>query len=116
MCRNEKMKKIVLTLVAIAMVACLAKTENARVFIRKLIALGFLKKLVFSLFGLLMSVGVCAQRDGGSLAAATTYPFKSGINGLWKYSSSANIYYIVGVNYCASNANTTYEQMGIFNA
>lgn len=96
------------------MIACLAKIENARFFIRKLITLNFLIKIVFSLLVLLMSADVYAQRDGGSLAATTTYAFESAINGLWQYNSSANVYYIVGINYCASPANTTYEQMGIF--
>lgn len=49
--------------------------------------------------------------DGG---ASTTYSFGSDIGGLWQYNSSADVYYIVGLIYCSSPADDTYEQMGIY--
>jgi len=52
--------------------------------------------------------------DGSSSGASTTYAFETAINGKWQYNSSANVYYIVGLYYCSSPADTTYEQMGIF--
>lgn len=77
-----------------------------------------MKKLVFNLVLLFMSAGVFAQPDGGgdgsSSGASTTYDFETVINGLWQYNSSANVYYIVGLYYCSTPSDKTYEQMGIF--
>ena len=62
-----------------------------------------------------MSAGVFAQTGvAGSSASSTTYDFETLINGKWQYNSSANVYYIVGLYYCASPADKTYEQMGIY--
>ncbi len=49
-----------------------------------------------------------------SSGATTTYNYETAINGLWKYDSSADVYYIVGLFYCSDPADDTYEQMGIF--
>ncbi|MEI8202738.1 MAG: T9SS type A sorting domain-containing protein [Bacteroidota bacterium] len=73
-----------------------------------------MKKLAIILLVLLMSTAVYAQTGSKSSAKSFTSAFETPINGLWQYNSSANVYYIVGINYCASPANTTYEQMGIF--
>lgn len=61
-----------------------------------------------------MSVSVYAQPGGNPPGASTTYAFETAINGKWQYNSSANVYYIVGLYYCSSPADTSYEQMGIF--
>ena len=79
-----------------------------------------MKKSAFIVGVLLVAVGVFAQPGGGSTpgggtsGASTTYPFKSDINSKWKYNSTSNVYYIVGVVYCSTPAASTYEQMGIF--
>lgn len=56
------------------------------------------------------------RRDIGPLVSgsSTTYAFKSAVNGLWQYNSSANVYYIVGLIYCSAPADASYEQMGLF--
>ena len=46
--------------------------------------------------------------------SSTTYAFETAINAKWQYNSSAGVYYIVGLYYCKSPADATYEQMGIF--
>ncbi len=51
---------------------------------------------------------------GGTSGAATTIAFKSVINAKWLYNSTSNVYYMVGVIYCSTPAEVTYEQMGIF--
>jgi len=51
---------------------------------------------------------------GGTSGAAVTIDFKTAINGKWKYNATSNVYYMVGVYYCATPAANTYEQMGIF--
>jgi hypothetical protein len=71
-----------------------------------------MKKLTLILGVLLMLAGVCAL-SGGSITDRT-YGFETPINALWQYNSSSNVYYVVGLVYCASPANQTYEQMGIF--
>jgi hypothetical protein len=43
-----------------------------------------------------------------------TYSYETAINAKWQYNSSADVYYIVGLYYCSSPADNTYEQMGIF--
>ncbi len=76
-----------------------------------------MKKLLFHLLLLVLSASLYAQPPGGggtTSGAATTYAFKSAINGKWKYNSTSNVYYIVGVYYCSTPAAPTYEQMGIF--
>jgi hypothetical protein len=75
-----------------------------------------MRKLVFNLVLVLMSAIAYAQPPGGggTSGATTTIDFKTAINGKWKYNSTANVYYIVGVYYCATPAANTYEQMGIF--
>ncbi len=55
-----------------------------------------------------------AQPGGGSSGASTTYSFGTDISGLWEYNSSADVYYIVGIIYCTSPAEQSYEQMGIY--
>jgi hypothetical protein len=72
-----------------------------------------MKKLAFNLIVLLMYTGVYAQ-SGGSSGASTTYVFETAINDKWQYNSSSDVYYIVGLYYCSSPADETYEQMGIF--
>jgi len=82
-----------------------------------------MKKIVFFFAVFFTIVGVYAQPGGGggipgggtsTSGAATTYPFKTSIKDKWKYNSTANVYYIVGIYYCATPAASTYEQMGIF--
>jgi len=81
-----------------------------------------MKKLVFSLAVLFISAAVYAQPPGGgggpggttTSGAATTIAFKTAINGKWKFNSTSNVYYMVGVYYCGTPAAATYEQMGIF--
>jgi len=68
-------------------------------------------KLHLFLFSALIA-GVISFANAQS--GVKTYSFEAAINGKWQYNSSANVYYIVGVYYCSSPANTTYEQMGIF--
>jgi hypothetical protein len=70
-----------------------------------------MKTLVTVIFIFLISVSLCAQ---GANETYRTYNFETPINNLWQYNSSSNVYYIVGLVYCASPANQTYEQMGIF--
>jgi hypothetical protein len=73
-----------------------------------------MKKVVIIVVLFLTATGVYAQPGGGTSGAATTYPFKTSIKDKWKYNSTANVYYIVGIYYCATPAAATYEQMGIF--
>lgn len=46
--------------------------------------------------------------------SSSTISFESAINGKWKYDSSSDVYYIVGLYYCSKPADSSYEQMGIF--
>ncbi len=76
-----------------------------------------MRKLVFSLMLLLVVSAVSYAQPpggGGTSGAATTFDFKTVINGKWKFNATANVYYIVGVYYCGTPAASTYEQMGIF--
>jgi hypothetical protein len=74
-----------------------------------------MRKLTLCTIVLLIAAVVYAQPSGsGSLTSSTTYDFETPINGKWQYNSSANVYYIVGLYYCASPADKTYEQMGIY--
>jgi len=80
-----------------------------------------MKKNVFTLVVLLMSAITFAQPPGGgggggttTSGASVTIPFKTAINGKWKFNSTSNVYYMVGVYYCGTPAAATYEQMGIF--
>ncbi len=52
--------------------------------------------------------------SGGSSSggASTTYSYGTDITSLW--TSSSDYYYIVGLFYCSSPADETYEQMGIY--
>jgi len=67
---------------------------------------------------LAMILFVAAMTNGQSIpestGASTTYPFESAINSEWQYNSSANVYYIVGIIYCATPASSSYQQMGIY--
>src|SRR5574344_2188478 len=47
-------------------------------------------------------------------SSSSTVSFKASIGALWKYNSSAKIYYLTGVYYCSSPADRTYESMAIF--
>lgn len=74
-------------------------------------------KKLFLLFALAIgfSAGIQAQGPGGGgSGASTTYEYGTAINGLWSYNSSSDVYYIVGLFYCASPADEDYEQMGIY--
>lgn len=74
-----------------------------------------MKKQILLLTVLLgLGFGCVAQPGGGSSGASTTYDFGTAINGLWQYNSSSDVYYIVGLFYCATPAAESYEQMGIF--
>jgi len=78
-----------------------------------------MKKLVFKFLLLILSATIYAQPPGGgsggtTSGAATTIAFKAAINGKWKFNSTSNVYYMVGVTYCGTPAAATYEQMGIF--
>ncbi|MCR5130835.1 MAG: hypothetical protein K6C10_05170 [Prevotella sp.] len=70
-----------------------------------------------------LSMNLKAQPDGGggdgpgggdsdSGGASTTYDYGTDISSLWQ--SGSDYYYIVGLFYCASPADETYEQMGIY--
>jgi len=82
-----------------------------------------MKKLFILIASWFLSAGVYAQPGGGipgggpgggTSGAATTIPFKTAINGKWKFNSTSKVYYMVGVYYCGTPAAATYEQMGIF--
>lgn len=75
-----------------------------------------MRKNIFTLLILLLlPVLAIAQPGGSSTSGATvTIPFKTAINAKWKYNSTSNVYYLVGIYYCATPAASTYEQMGIF--
>ena len=70
------------------------------------------------LLALMMAMAICmnAQPGGGggsdSGGASTTYAYGTDISSLWQ--SGSDYYYIVGLFYCASPADETYEQMGIY--
>lgn len=80
------------------------------------------RHLLLSMAALLLSVNLLAQPDGGggpgggggsdSGGASTTYAYGTEISSLWQ--SGSDYYYIVGLFYCASPADETYEQMGIY--
>lgn len=75
-----------------------------------------MKRQIITLGIMLCAALTFAQRPGGggSSGASTTYPFKTAINSLWHYDSTNKLYYIVGIFYCSSPANSSYEQMGIY--
>ena len=70
----------------------------------------------------MLALGVmnASAQPGGGPGGSTTsgvsspYTFKKAINGLWQYNSSADVYYIIGIQYCSAPASSSYEQMGIF--
>ena len=76
------------------------------------------------LLALMMAMAICmnAQHGGGggpgggggsdSGGASTTYAYGTDISSLWQ--SGSDYYYIVGLFYCSSPADETYEQMGIY--
>lgn len=82
------------------------------------------------LLALMMAMAICMNAqpggDGGpggsggpgggggsdSGGASTTYAYGTEISSLWQ--SGSDYYYIVGLFYCASPADETYEQMGIY--
>ena len=70
------------------------------------------------LLALMMAMAICmnAQPGGGggsdSGGASTTYAYGTDISSLWQ--SGSDYYYIVGLFYCSSPADETYEQMGIY--
>ena len=67
-----------------------------------------------------LSMNLKAQPGGGggpgggdsSGGASTTYAYGTDISSLWQ--SGSDYYYIVGLFYCSSPADETYEQMGIY--
>jgi hypothetical protein len=59
------------------------------------------------------STGATTPGSTGS-SSSSSVAFESAINGKWQYNSSSDVYYIVGMSYCAKPANTSYETMGIF--
>src|SRR5574344_3023301 len=82
-----------------------------------------MKNFFFTLMLVLGALNVSAQPSGdlgGGPGESTTsgvsspYTFKTTLNGLWQYNSSADVYYIVGIQYCSDPASSSYEQMGIF--
>src|SRR5574344_1335007 len=79
-----------------------------------------MKYLLFTLLFVWGVMNLSAQPSGGPSGGSSTsgvsspYTFKKAINGLWQYNSSADVYYIVGIQYCSSPASSSYEQMGIF--
>jgi hypothetical protein len=52
--------------------------------------------------------------NNGSSSSSSASGFEAAINAKWKFNSSANVYYIVGLNYCSKPTDTSYETMGIF--
>lgn len=73
-----------------------------------------MKQKIFLLTMLCITTLAMAQPGGGGSGASTTYSYGTNIAGLWEYNSSADVYYIVGLIYCNSPAEQTYEQMGIY--
>ena len=81
-----------------------------------------MKRTLFTLTAVLLalSVNLKAQPGGGggpgggdsSGGASTTYAYGTDISSLWQ--SGSDYYYIVGLFYCSSPADETYEQMGIY--
>ncbi|MGI6222634.1 MAG: hypothetical protein ACOYJG_03405 [Prevotella sp.] len=68
-----------------------------------------------AMLSLLALTSVQAQPDSGSSGgASTTYSYGTDISSLWTSSSSNGYYYIVGLIYCSSPADESYEQMGIY--
>jgi len=72
---------------------------------------------ILSMVLLALSFSINAQPSGGpgggsSSGASTTYSYGTDITSLW--SSSSDYYYIVGLFYCQSPADESYEQMGIY--
>jgi hypothetical protein len=50
----------------------------------------------------------------GSTTTGSTYSFGTAVSSLWKYNSTAGIYYITGLYYCSSPADSTYESLALF--
>ncbi len=79
-----------------------------------------MKKILLSAWMMAMSICMNAQPGGGggpgggdsSGGASTTYSYGTDISSLWQ--SGSDYYYIVGLFYCSSPADETYEQMGIY--
>ncbi len=53
------------------------------------------------------SEGEEEEEDSSATAA-------NSLNGKWKYDSSSDTYYVVGIAYCENPADESYEQMGIY--
>ncbi|MCR4852866.1 MAG: hypothetical protein K5893_04680 [Prevotella sp.] len=78
------------------------------------------RNLLFAFALIATLVGMKAQPGGGggpgggesSGGASTTYSYGTDITSLWQ--SSSDYYYIVGLFYCQSPADESYEQMGIY--
>jgi len=60
------------------------------------------------------SEGMNNNSSSSSSSSSSTISFESSISGKWKYDSSSDVYYIVGLYYCSKPADSGYEQMGIF--
>jgi len=63
-----------------------------------------MKRILFLLGAFFTTVVVYAQ----------IYGFETPVNDKWLYNASSNVYYIVGISYCATPAIASYEHMGIF--
>ncbi len=58
--------------------------------------------------------GTTSSGTSSSSGSTITVEFKSSIAGLWSYNSSDKVYYITGISYCSSPADTSYESMALF--
>lgn len=63
---------------------------------------------------LVSAAGYAQSGIENSSAGTATFDFEAPISGKWQYNASANVYYIVGLSYCSTPADKTYQQMGIF--
>ncbi len=79
-----------------------------------------MKKTLFTMILMVVAISMNAQPGGGggpgggddSGGASTTYDYGTDITSLWQ--SGSDYYYIVGLFYCQSPADESYEQMGIY--
>ncbi|MCR4766115.1 MAG: hypothetical protein K5856_08085 [Bacteroidaceae bacterium] len=55
-----------------------------------------------------------SSKSNSSSSSTDIMPVTSDISSQWKYDSSTDTYYIVGVVYCDNPADESYEQMGIY--
>jgi hypothetical protein len=79
------------------------------------------KKVISGLAALSMLASGCAASQTTSTAAAASASTASVVTNLskidntkWQYNSDADVYYQIGVSYCETPANSTYENLAVF--